>query len=640
MIGTLLSYFPAHTHPLTLVSDPDRLLSGEGVLKELIGRGFRILCETDPVVLRQQVEAARPFSTQQPLLLISSGVLEALPYDLYQPAHRLSLSLHQFFPTLAYGVLKTLSPEQVERLAVSPPPAKQLSWQKTCDYLLNQVFDASPVRLCRSAGALVEWLSSYHHRRSRMPDELREHLLMQLRSAALFSGWDLERLLSDEQAFAQFLQQEWQQTLQQQLKQVGEAARLPFAEDAYLQDLLPGLVRRGLLQPLQVTGPAALPGWASPGITALDESQQRLAQLLAELRQAQPDSWKDWQRLAEDWAELSNLMQQPGLTVDGAQQEAYQALCHSVDAQFANWLQANYSALGAQRLPTPHHVHHVPHCLAYLHSLGKLNKAVLLVLDGLSLSDWRIVQAAWAKRHPAWQMRNEPLLAQVPTLTTISRRALISGLRPAEFLGLTTLSEERAWSLFWQRQGIIESACKLLPLAYDRQVDQLPELRDERIHFWCLVDDTPDKLTHHATLGAADQQSSLRLWLEDRHEPNTLQLEAWLDDFLERGFAVFLTSDHGHVQATGWGQAAEGLLAQTRGRRARIYDNVQAAARVQVAFAQTWLWAEDGLLPSGTCALMPKTRHAFANAGEVLVTHGGISLEEVLVPFVQIRKES
>jgi hypothetical protein len=30
MIPDLLRYFPAHTHPLTLVSDPDRLLAGVG----------------------------------------------------------------------------------------------------------------------------------------------------------------------------------------------------------------------------------------------------------------------------------------------------------------------------------------------------------------------------------------------------------------------------------------------------------------------------------------------------------------------------------------------------------------------------------------------------------------------------------
>ncbi len=39
-------------------------------------------------------------------------------------------------------------------------------------------------------------------------------------------------------------------------------------------------------------------------------------------------------------------------------------------------------------------------------------------------------------------------------------------------------------------------------------------------------------------------------------------------------------------------------------------------------------------------ALMPAGRTAFAPWGEVVVTHGGISIEEVIVPFVQIEKAS
>jgi len=35
MIPDLLRYFPTRTHPLTLVSDPDRLLAGEEVMQAL-----------------------------------------------------------------------------------------------------------------------------------------------------------------------------------------------------------------------------------------------------------------------------------------------------------------------------------------------------------------------------------------------------------------------------------------------------------------------------------------------------------------------------------------------------------------------------------------------------------------------------
>ena len=257
---------------------------------------------------------------------------------------------------------------------------------------------------------------------------------------------------------------------------------------------------------------------------------------------------------------------------------------------------------------------------------------MLLVIDCLSLADWRVISPVWTKRHAEWKIKTETLLAQIPTITSISRYALISGLRPADFAGEIdhNIPESRAWELFWSREGFNENMCKLLPLYYDRQIDQQPELQDPRVSFWCLIDDTLDKLAHNATLGAADQQSSLQLWLDPAHEQNSIPLENLLDWYLNHDYSIFIASDHGHVEATGYGQPSEGLLAQTRGKRARIYSDRLAALRVQDAFTDTVLWENDGLLPEQMSALMPAKREAFAPAGEVVVTHGGISIDEVI----------
>lgn len=353
-------------------------------------------------------------------------------------------------------------------------------------------------------------------------------------------------------------------------------------------------------------------------------------------------SWNNWQNFAQDWAETCSLMAQADLVIQPQQKTTFQNLISNVDAIFTHWLLKNYTALGVQRLPIPHHVHHIPHYFAYLHNLGNLKKAVLLVMDCLSLVDWRMIYPVWTKRHPDWKIKTETLLAQILTITSISRYALISGLRPADFAGKIehNIPESRAWVLFWSREGFNDDMCKLLPLYYDRQMDQQPELQDPRVNFWCLIDDTLDKLAHNATLGAADQQSSLRLWLDPDHEQSSIQLENLIDWYLNHDYSVFIASDHGHVEATGYGQPSEGLLAQTRGKRARVYSDRLAALRVQVAFTDTVLWDNDSLLPEQMSALMPAKREAFAPAGEVVVTHGGISIDEFIVPFIQITKES
>ena len=652
MNAELLRYFPAHTHPLTLVSDPDRLLAGEALMAELARRGFQVIQEEDPVLLRHRVEQAQPFTVVQPVLLTTTGAIEDLPYDLYQGAYRINLSLHPFFPNLAYPVLQTLSPDQIEKLAACPPPPHPLSRQKTIEYLLREVFQAD-IEALRQPHACIRWLNDYHHQQSPLPDLLRASLTERLKRFSTYQAWDLDLLIRDARAFQSFIQQEWQSSLayslsERSLHETRPPYALPFHTSASLQDLVPGLVRRGTLQPVMVENQSSLPLWAQPGVTWVDGRLQRMAALLEEMRSHinalqmnTPVGWSAWKELALAWAELSSLRFHADLAVPSAVQQGYSKVARDLEGLFTLWLKKHYPALGAQRLPTPHHVHHIPHYLAHLRNLGKVEKVVLLVLDGLSLMDWQTVSAAWAQRHEDWKIKTEVVLSQIPTITSISRYALLSGLRPADFAHNMEprVSEARAWELFWSREGVAESACKLLPLYYDRQIDQSPELQDPRVNFWCLIDDTPDRLAHHATLGAADQQSSLRLWLDPMQHPNSLPLEAQVGDYLDQGFSVFIASDHGHVEAVGVGQPSEGLVAQTRGKRARMYQDRRAARNVQNAFTDTILWDQDGLLPDESIALMPAGQEAFAPVGDVVVTHGGISIDEVIVPFIQIIKE-
>jgi hypothetical protein len=651
----ILSLFPPHIHPLTLISDPDRLLAGEATMFELAQRGFTVIQENDPVLLRHRVEDARPFMPEHPLLVITTGALEDFPFDLYQPAYRLTLSLHQYFPNLAYPVLQTLDPDQVEKLGSCPPPPEILSRQKTIEYLLRGVFSADPLALSQPH-ALIAWLNEYHKSQSVLPDLLRTGLVERLKRYPIYREWEIDALIREPHVFSEFIQQQWQYSIDQSLtgkpiQESGPGYNVSFMRDTHLQDLVPALVRQGTIHPLELTDKDGLPAWTNPGISLTDARLQRLALLMEDIGKglstvesnpATQTNWTAWNGFARDWAELCGLYFQTNLEVNQTQKETYPSLARWVDQIFTAWLQDNYTSLGAQRLPRPHHVHHIPHYLAYLRNLGQIDRVVLLVLDGLSLMDWQVIQSVWTKRHAKWQIKTDGLLAQVPTITSISRYALISGLRPADFASDLEhcVPEARAWELFWSREGIAETACKLLPLSFDRGFDQLPELQDPRVSFWCLIDDTPDKLAHNATLGAADQQSSLRLWLDPAHDQNSVPIENLVDSYLDRGYSVFIASDHGHVEATGFGQPSEGLLAQTRGKRARIYMDHLAALRIQDTFTDTILWEKDGILPDQMTALMPAGRGAFAPSGEVVVTHGGISIDEAIVAFIQINKKA
>ena len=69
-----------------------------------------------------------------------------------------------------------------------------------------------------------------------------------------------------------------------------------------------------------------------------------------------------------------------------------------------------------------------------------------------------------------------------------------------------------------------------------------------------------------------------------------------------------------------------------------MYDSGELAGLVHGQFPQTIVWRDDGLLPSSTSVVMPQGRGAFAPAKQTIVGHGGLTIEEMIVPLVTITK--
>jgi len=651
MLNVVLAHFPIHTHPLTLVSDPDGVLADEAVLTTLTERGFTLVNEPDPIRLRQRVEQVRPFSTDRPLIVVTAGSLNELPYDLWQPGHHVTLALHTFFPNLAYPVVRVLTPAQRWQLSQTPPPLRRLGQRGTVALLLRHVF-AADLDALREPAQFVAWLDQYHQQADPMPTVLADSLLAHLRKVTAYADWPLDELLANRDTFATFVREQWRGYVQQQTGQLlGEKPvryLLGFETDHRLQDALPALVRSGTLEPVNVNRPDRLPSWARPAVLALDEDSRprRAAELLNVLTEhlttpLPPSSgqvlanarWEQWQTVARAWAELTALRYDPDNPLSSAQQKECQQLQRKLDVAFLAWLRQRYAPLGSQRLPTPHHVHHVPHYIAHRRRQGCANRVVLLILDCMALADWALIGPVWRARHPDWRFEEHLLLAQVPTITAVSRQALVSGLRPADFAATldTNRAESGQWAAFWAGEGLRADACPHARLALDRDAPP-PEVDSARTRALCLTDSKIDSMVHDATLGATDFQASLRVWLEEYGR----QVEEVVASLLARGFTVYLTSDHGHVEARGFGQPSEGLTVDTRGKRARIYSDYRAAVNVQQGFSETILWSQYGLLPDDVWVLMPQERKAFAAVNQTVVTHGGPTLAEMVVPLVTI----
>jgi hypothetical protein len=104
---------------------------------------------------------------------------------------------------------------------------------------------------------------------------------------------------------------------------------------------------------------------------------------------------------------------------------------------------------------------------------------------------------------------------------------------------------------------------------------------------------------------------------------------------LDLGYSVYLTADHGNVDATGVGRPRQGVIAETRGERVRVYRSEALLADSAAQYPSTVRLNVAGL-PANFMPLFAGGRTAFVPVGEQVVVHGGISVEEFLVPFVKV----
>jgi hypothetical protein len=98
-----------------------------------------------------------------------------------------------------------------------------------------------------------------------------------------------------------------------------------------------------------------------------------------------------------------------------------------------------------------------------------------------------------------------------------------------------------------------------------------------------------------------------------------------------------LTSDHGNIEAQGIGLFSDNAVTDLRDKRVRVYPSAALRSRARERFPGAIEWPQIGL-PPDYFALLAPDRTAFAPAGQSFVTHGGIALEEMVVPYVIISR--
>ena len=343
---------------------------------------------------------------------------------------------------------------------------------------------------------------------------------------------------------------------------------------------------------------------------------------------------QEWSAFAYRWAELGVLWSGMAAEARSNMNGRIVGLRVDVGHAFLAWVERRYAGLHNQPPDPPVMVHHLPRYLARRMSDTPGRKVALVVIDGLALDQWIVLRNALEEQRPCLGFHEGAIFAWVPTVTSVSRQAIFSGTPPLYFPGSirTTDREASLWSRFWTDQGLTAREVGYAKGLGDGHLEGVRELLSRSdIRAVGLVVDKVDRIMHGMELGTAGMHNQVRQWADEAF------LGELLDELFDGGFAVFLTSDHGNIEAEGCGRPSEGAVADVRGERARVYSDPVLRDRVKEKFPDAIVWPALGL-PDDWLALLAPGRSAFIREGERIVGHGGASLEEVVVPMIEVER--
>ena len=363
---------------------------------------------------------------------------------------------------------------------------------------------------------------------------------------------------------------------------------------------------------------AGLPAWLSSAAAAADPTPATQA-LLAANDQQTPVDFSGWASKAQWWAHVRwNCA--TGNVAKAVVDQAWSQWV-TLDSAFLSWLREHYaSELGRAFLP-PRTVDKIAPFLAY-QLRQRRRPQVLAVMDGMGVAQWNQLRAATG----ASEAEKYLVLAALPTITQVSRQAIFAGQQPEGFAStIRSPAEDRLWRAFWSSEGLASDQVAYLP-STERALPTIgPNVRAA-----ALVLNVVDEAMHSAR-GFDDVgfRGLLRQFADSGY------LQALIQQARDRGWDLWFTADHGNLSCRGLPTPVpqQGLRVRSRGKRVWTFPTqvLRDAANVPGI-----AWDPPGYPQVAGYTLFAEGRSCYERDA-VLVSHGGLSLDEVFVPLVRVQ---
>ena len=261
----------------------------------------------------------------------------------------------------------------------------------------------------------------------------------------------------------------------------------------------------------------------------------------------------------------------------------------------------------------------VSRAMEYMH--GNSDKFAIIVMDGMSEFDWHIIAEGFTGIH----YEKSDAFAMIPTTTSISRQCLLSGKYPVQLLAPWKQSKEKTEFLDCaQKLGFTEAQ-----IGYERgyEADFAASVKCAAV----IINDVDD-MVHGQKQGRIGMLNDISVLSKQG------QLLNLTKRLLSKGFDVYISADHGNTPCTGMGKLMKtGVEVETKSRRMIVLRDF--ADKQTLADQYELIEYPKYYLSKEFDYLICDVGRSFDAKGEEVMSHGGITVDEVIVPFIKIKAD-
>lgn len=614
---------------LIILTDPNQIISNDDtVLKQIADYGFEILLFSDSISMRYFIENKKQDTKNDFNLIILYGKNQnsaetEIPFDILQECNSnkgiISFSLYDIFPKLSISIVEKLDPKYYDKLFEQCKTVyEKKNDDETKDFLLEQIFGISSKTFSTNSKIIIRDLIDLHLSGNTIPQILRDYLVSKIKNPD-FVNWPLNEMIANSKKFFDFLQKEWEKTVIAK-----KIISIPF-DNPSIFNQLDNLFLIGKLKQVETEIDVSLK-WMSVGIANYDKKihKKQLEEYLnaLEIELSKLDRFShhlQWQNFSLNWANLCSKCYSLNSL------ELLKSIQDQINDKFTLWVETKYKSLRNAISDSPIMVHHI---FNYLIKQKQNSKIALIVMDGMSLSQWFLIKQIMNQLKPQIKDNTNSIFAWIPTITSISRQSIFSGFEPYYLKdSLLTSKEENYWKIKWIDAGKLRKDQIFyktnIKVWNENEYLEIP-LNSDVIG---LVINTIDDKMHSVKGGMVDLFGQINDWAK-----NSAFFD-FIEKLLKNDFQIFITSDHGNIEAIGIGEPKSDF-ADERGRRVRIYSNEESMNNSHQKIDSKIWWPKMAGLNHHF--LLPLKNNAFSSKDELVVTHGADSFEEVMVPFVKL----